>query len=547
MKELILKYALQNAIKYKGKANVGAVIGKVLSEKPELRGKELALEVKDAVNKVNSMTFEEQVKKLSDIAPELLEKKEHKEKGLPELKNVKGKVVMRMAPYPSGPLHIGNARTFVVNDAYIKKYKGKLLLVIDDTIGSEQKNISKEAYKLIPAGLTWLGVKFDKKLVYKSDRLKIYYKDAEDLIKKGMTYVCTCRQEIIKHNRGKGIACKCREQTPDQTLKAWKKMFKQKEGEAVLRLKTDMQHKNPAFRDRVLFRISERIHPRVGRKYNVWPLLEFSWAIDDHLLGITHILRGKELRMESEMEEYIWNIFGWPHAEFMYTGLFQIEGVKISKSKSKREVESGEYIGWDDPRTWSLQAVKRRGFRPEAVRNFLLSFGLTETEITVPISRLYVENKKILEPISKRYFFVERLNKVKIANAPKMMVKVPSHPDNPKMGQRVFKTGDEFYIDDELKPGEVYRFMHLFNFKDGQFLSKEYDPVINAKIIHWLPVSKELVKVEIMMPDGSVKKGLAEKDVKKVKVNETVQFERFAFCNSDKKTKDKIVFWYTHN
>lgn len=546
MEDLIYKYALQNAVKFKGKANVGAVIGKVISEMPSARGKELAMKAQEIVKKINSMTSKQQIEELNKVAPELLEKKEHKVRGLPELKNVKGKVVMRIAPYPSGPLHIGNARTFVLNDAYTKKYKGRLFLVIDDTIGSEQKTISKEAYKLIPEGLTWLEINFDKKIVYKSDRLKFYYKYATEIIKKGKVYVCTCPPEIIRDNRAKGIACKCRAQTPEQAFEAWKKMFKQKEGEAVLRLKTDMQHRNPAFRDRVLFRISERKHPRVGKKYKVWPLLEFSWAVDDRLLGITHILRGKELRMESEMEEYIWDIFGWKHSEFMYNGLFQIEGVKISKSKSKKEVESGEYIGWDDPRTWSLQALKRRGFNPEAIRSFLLSFGVTETEITVPISKLYTENKKVLEPISKRYFFVENLKKIKIGNAPKLTAKIPLHPDNLKMGCRILKTGKEFYINDELELGKTYRLMHLFNFKDGRFLSKEYDPSINAKLIHWLPVSKDLIKVEILMPDGNIKKGLAEKYIKKAKVNESVQFERFAFCRLDKKTKNKMMFWYTH-
>ncbi|MBU4241955.1 MAG: glutamate--tRNA ligase, partial [Nanoarchaeota archaeon] len=126
----ILKFALQNAVKYNGKANSGAIIGKLLSENPKLKSKmkDVAKEVSQVIKEVNSMSLKDQLDKLKKIAPELLEKKEvKKERELPELKNVKDKVVMRLAPYPSGPLHIGNTKTYVTNDYYVKKYGGKLI------------------------------------------------------------------------------------------------------------------------------------------------------------------------------------------------------------------------------------------------------------------------------------------------------------------------------------------------------------------------------------------------------------------------------------
>ena len=202
-KDLILKHALQNAVKYNGKASIGAVIGKVLQEKPELKSKigEISKQINVIVNGINKLTVKEQEEKLKSMAPELLEKKhEEKKELLPELSNVKGKPVLRLAPYPSGPLHIGNAYPYIVNDYYAKRYKGNLLLVIDDTIGSKEKDISKDAYKLIPEGLKWLGIKFSK-IYYKSDRLSIYYKYAEELIKKDKAYVCFCSQEELRENR----------------------------------------------------------------------------------------------------------------------------------------------------------------------------------------------------------------------------------------------------------------------------------------------------------------------------------------------------------
>ncbi len=550
MKEVVLKYVLQNAIRYNGKANAGAVIGKILAENPNLKEniEELKEQVIDIIKDVNSLSFETQVEKLTKIAPELLEEKKKEEiKKLPDLPDVKNKVVMRLAPYPSGALHIGNAYPYIINDEYTKKYSGKLLLIIDDTIGSEEKTISKEAYKLIPEGLEWLNINFDKKIIYKSDRLNIYYEYAKELIKKSKAYVCFCDALKLRENRAKSIECSCRNNSVENNLAEFNNMLtKYKESQATLRLKTDMLHPNPAFRDRVLFRISEREHPKTGKKYKVWPLLEFSWAIDDHLLGITHVIRGKELMMESEMEKYIWDIFGWPHIVLLHSGLLQLAGVKISKSKSKKEVESGKYSGWDDPRTWSLQSLKRRGFKPEAIRNFFLNIGFTHSEITVPVDALYTENRRLIDENSNRYFFIENPKKINIKNAPKLNVKAPLHPDFPKKGFRNFSTSDEFYIQDNLEKNKVYRFMHLFNFKNTQFVSKEMDEKLNAKLIHWLPVSKDIVDVEILMDNGKTIKGLGESSLKNLKLNEIIQFERNFFAKLDKKEKNKLIFWFAH-
>ncbi len=550
MKNTIMKYALQNAVKYDGKANQGAVIGKLMQDDPKLKEKlkDIAPEISKIIKEIGKWSVEEQLEKLKEIAPELLEKKKKEERKLPDLPNAKeGKVVMRVAPYPSGPLHIGNARTFIMNDELTKKYGGKLLLIIDDTIGSEDKQIAPEAYDLIPDGLDWLGLDYEKKIVYKSDRLELYYKYAEEIIKKGCAYVCTCPSEKMREYRAKAMACDCRAHSAEKTLDEWKRMFTvYKEGEAALRIKTGMDQPNPAFRDRVLFRICERKHPKVGNKYRVWPMLEFSWGVDDVLLKITHVLRGKELRIETDMEEFIWDIFKWKGPDVMYSGLLQIEGVKLSKSKSRKEVMSGEYIGWDDPRTWSLQSLKRRGLLPEAIRKFILGFGLNENEITVPVDTLYSENRKLLDPTANRYYFVENPKKIKIKDAPEMTAEVPLHPEYKERGMRKLKTNGEFYVSEDLKKGHTYRFMHLFNFKDGKFVSETMDPKLKAKLLHWLPV-EHAVEAEILMPDGTVKTGFIEDNAKHAKVDEAVQLERFGFVRLDRKEKDKLYFWYTHD
>lgn len=548
-------YALANALAHDGKAQVGAVLPKLFQEglqKEQI--KEVMPLIQKVVKKINSMKIEEQKRLFSEF--EKIVKKREEREGLPPLPNAQGKVVMRFAPYPSGPLHIGNAKAVILNDEYCKMYKGKLLLVIDDTIGSEEKEIAKEAYDLIPESLGWFNVNYQKPIIYKSDRLNIYYSYAEQLIRKKKAYVCFCDAETLHKNRERGIECEHRNYDIIKNLEEWNNMldYDYKPGEATLRIKTDMKHKNPAFRDRVLFRISDRKHPRVGNKFRVWPMLEFSWAIDDYLLGVTHILRGKDLMMESEMEKYIWGIFGWRQPTIIHSGLIKIAGAKISKSKAQKEVAQGVYKGWDDPRTWSLQSLKRRGIRPEAIRAFLLSNGLTQTESTIPVENLYKENKKFIEQ-SNRFFFLPEPVKIKVKSAPRMKAKVPLHPDHLERGYRNFDTFEDFYIQKkdaefiEKNKGKNYRFMHLFNFVKSnyfEFVSKEHDARLDAKLIHWLPAVKELVKTEVVMPDGEIVKGLAEPMVREMKVNDICQFERFGFVRLDEKKKDKLVFWFAH-
>src|SRR5436309_14428375 len=286
----------------------------MLAEDPSLRARaqEAAALEEDVAAELNEPGPDTQRPELAAAAPELLEKIRHESgpKDLPPLPDaVDGKVVLRLAPYPGGPLHIGNARAFVLNDAYAKRYHGRLLLVFDDTIGSEDKPLLPEAFDQVKEGLDWAGVEYDE-VLYKSDRIPLHYKWAEKLLATGEAYVCECDAETLRKNREAMRACVHRIQDVHETIAMWKAMLAGEygEGEAVVRLKTDMAHPNPAFRARLLFRIAVREQPPVGTRYRVWPMLEFSWAVDDALLGVTHVLRGKDLVMEDLMETRIWDI-----------------------------------------------------------------------------------------------------------------------------------------------------------------------------------------------------------------------------------------------
>jgi len=548
MEEIFKKHALINAVEHKGKANVQAVLNRSVAEKPELkiRIKEIIRVIQKVVKEVNALSLEEQEKMIEELGIELERKVKE---GLPELKNAEvGRVVMRLAPFPSGPLHLGNARMVILNDEYVKKYKGKLLLVFDDTIGSTEKSILPEAYQMIEEGLKWLGVEFHEK-VYKSDRLEIFYKYGREIIEKGFAYVCTCSEKEIRENRKNGIECLCRRRSVQENLDLWEKMLegKFKEGEATVRIKTDMKHPNPAFRDRVLFRISEREHPRVGKKYKVWPMLEFSWAVDDWLLGVTHILRGKQLVIEDVMEEFIWEKMGWPKKEFIHYGMLKVEEAILSKSETRKMIERGVISGWEDPRTWSLQSLKKRGFQPESIRKFIIKMGLSEADVTVPLEILYAENRKLIDPIANRYMAIISPVCVSVENAPKLFsTEIRMHPDFPERGTRKIPVNTQrIYLekdDIEKLEGKEVGLINLFSVridKKVEFLSNEISYDIPK--IHW--VSEPNVEIKIIMPNGEIKKALAEPSVEELKEDEIVQLYRIGFCRVDKTGKDKVLYF----
>ena len=185
-------------------------------------------------------------------------------------------------------------------------------------------------------------------------------------------------------------------------------------------------------------------------------------------------------------------------------------------------------------------------FRADAIKRFHREIGLSRADINVSIDTLAAFNREIIDKEANRYFLIINPKKIKINKAPKQKIKIELYPDLPKKGFRSFETKDEFYVEDELEKNKVYRLMHLFNFKNNEFHSLEMDKELNAKLIHWLPASKDLVNVEIVMDNASIAKGLGESSLKKVKVNDIVQFERKFFARCDKKEKNKLVFYFLH-
>jgi glutamyl-tRNA synthetase len=558
MEELIRKYALHNAVKFNGKANPGAVIGKILAERPELKDKikEIAKKVNTITKEINSLPLEKQKSLLEKQAPELLEKKhEEKKRVLPELKAPKN-VVMRFEPSPSGPLHIGHAYVLILNSEYCKKYKGKLILRIGDT---NPENIYEPAYNLIEEDAQWVTENNVQEIIIQSGRLDSYYKYMEKLLELEKAYICTCNPDEYKKLIIKKQACPCRKLPKKEQFQRWQRMFKgYAQGEAVARIKTDLQHKNPAMRDFPVFRINDSPHPKTGKKYRVWPLMNMAVTVDDIELKVTHVIRAKDHYDNAMRQKFIYDYLDKPFPQAIFVGRINFTGMPVSCSKTRPLIENGTYNGWDDIRLPFLAALRRRGFQPKAIVRYATEVGISLNDKTVTKEEFFKTinafNKDIIDPKSHRFFFIWAQKKIRIENSPDKTLELDLHPDN-KKGGRKFDVSDTFYITKEdheaLKEGQLYRLMDCLNFTKKKnkltFDSLDYETykAKGAKIIHWLP-DNDVINVEVLMPDNKITKGLGEQGLSGLSVGDIVQLERFGFCRLDKKEKDKLVFWYTH-
>ncbi|MCS7136600.1 MAG: glutamate--tRNA ligase [Nitrososphaerota archaeon] len=568
IRALILKWALKNAIEHDGKAVVNAVVSKVLGENPELRNtiREVLKVTEEVVKSVNQMGVEQQIKMLEEIAPALLEKHKPKEKKLPPLPHAKpGKVVTRLPPEPSGYMHIGHAMSGILNYMYAKMYDGKLWLRFEDT---NPRKVKLEYYENFRKGYKWFGIEWDYEKCNSED-LDVYYDYAKELITMGFAYVCSCSREEMSKGRFMMTECAHRQQPVQLNLSLWKDMLSGvlKEGSAVLRLKGDMTSKNTVMRDPALFRIIEYPHPIVGDKYRVWPTYDIAAAIEDAICGVTHVLRSSEFALRDELQNYIRSLLGLQNPVFVEYSRFEFKGTPLAKREIRRLIEQGIVSRWDDPRLATVDGIRRRGLLPEAIREFTISqTGLTFTKRVYVWELLYAINRRMLDPIAKRYFIVPDPILVEVEGAPELYVELPYHPSEP-LGKRLIRTADRFYIAREdvrrLKEGDTLRLKYLYNIsikEVGEDLIRATfmcrDVLEGVPIVQW--VTEDHVEVRVFVPDvlyqddgqlnpNSLKTihAFGENACVEIKHGERVQFERFGFCIRD--SVDALDFVFIHS
>ncbi|MCX8202445.1 MAG: glutamate--tRNA ligase [Candidatus Micrarchaeota archaeon] len=562
IREIALKWALKNAFDY-GKADVGAVVGKVIAEYPDIKKdmKSAMQIINSVIQFVNSMPREEIEQHISKYS--FGEKKKEEKKGVNLPPHIEGKVVTRFAPEPSGYLHIGHAKACLISWQGAREQNGKFILRIDDTNPSLAK---QEFVNALKEDLKWLGVDWDVEC-FTSDFMDMFYKYAFDLIKMDKAYVCECNGDTIKINREERRECPCRNKPIIKNIKDLEKMINGgfNEGEAVLRYKGSMSALNTVMRDPTLIRIVNEPHFRQEDKYVAWPSYDFVTPILDSIQGVTHAVRSKEYELRDELYYSLIKDFGLRQPLIISISRLVIKNNTTQKRVIRKLVQEGVISGWDDPRLLTMKAIRRRGIRPEALREFALSFGVSKSESKdATLEQLLHKNKQILDPVSKRLHFVSQPAIVWIKGF-KSQTNLPFHQEK-DLGARQLFVNEKIYLEkSDIVIGEEIRLKDLCNIKiiskisEGEIemyeaIKTESDRIPEKKI-QWVPVDSA-VKVRVEKPldllDGEVPakvsmqidEGFAESYVKELQKGEVVQFIRYGYVIKDRE-ENMPVFIFT--
>jgi glutamyl-tRNA synthetase len=556
IKKEIRKLALQNAVGHDGKTNEKIVLSKILGSRSELRKnvKEVIEECSKIVSDVNSISLGEQESEIKIKFPEILttsKKSLEQREGFPPLEDaVQGKVVTRFPPEPNGYPHIGHAKAAIINEEYAKMYDGKSILRMDDT---NPENERLEFYAAIKVGLEWLGIKYDK-IKNTSDDLEIIYQKGKEIISLNKAYVCTCKRDVISKNRREMKACKCTQLEQSQNEDRWTKLFEEySAGQAVVRFRGDMKSQNTVMRDPVLFRIIEGHHPLLAEKYRVWPSYDFAVAIEDSLDGVTHAFRSKEYELRNELYYAILDSLNMRKPKVLEFSRLEFKGMPVSKRVIKPLIENGKISWYDDPRLPTLEALKKRGITPEAIRKFTISLSFTKANTFAPFDSLESFNRKEVDSTSIRLYLVKNPRKLFVKNLPFKQVELPNHPAK-DMGKRIVEVDGNIYLAAEdvenVSVGTQLRLMGLGNVKINQKnndLEGEYigdDIKVDFAKIQWVS-QKNSHKLKILIPkqlfidEKFNEDSLEELEVYtephylELKDGSEIQFVRFGYCRKD--------------
>lgn len=558
------KHALFNALKHGGEADVGAVMGPLMGDNPDFRdhGDEIPGMIAPVVSEVNGLTLDERRDRLADLDPELLvdleADEEEDEHVLPDLPNAEDydEIRMRCAPNPNGPWHLGHARMPAVIGTYKDRYDGWMLCRFDDT-DPETKRPDIDAYDAILDGIEYLGFEADR-VMKASDRLETYYDHARELIEKDGAYTCSCPGERFSELKNAGEACPHRDKDPETTREEFEAMVdgEYDAGEKVLRVKTDITHKNPALRDWVAFRVVDRPHPREeAAEYRCWPMLDFQSGVDDHLTDITHIIRGIDLQDSAKRQRFLYDYFDWEYPEVIHWGHVQLDAydVSISTSTIRKLIAEGDLDGWDDPRAPTLASVRRRGIRGEAVTEAMIELGTSTSDVDLAMSSVYAKNRERVDDGADRYFLVRDGRELPLSGDGPDIAHPPVHPEYEDRGTRDVPAGDAVLIEpaDLSSEGERVWLKGLGCVRyDGEgfvFTGDDIDAVREGgvDVIHWVP-AEDGVSVRLRTPNGDVE-GQAEPEFAGTAEDEMVQFERVGFARVDRHTEVESVAYFAHS
>lgn len=460
-------------------------------------------------------------------------------------------VMTRFPPEPNGYLHIGHAKSILLNYGLAKEYGGKFNMRFDDTNPTKEKT---EFVDAILEDIRWLGADWGDEVYFASNYFDQMYEAAVKLIKKGKAFVCDLSAEEIREYRGSltesGRNSPYRDRSIEENLQLFEDMRagKYQDGEKVLRAKIDMASPNINMRDPVIYRVAHMSHHNTGDKWCVYPMYDFAHPIEDAIEGVTHSIC--TLEFEDHRPLYDWVVreleYPMPPKQIEFAKLY-LTNVVTGKRYIKKLVEDGIVDGWDDPRLVSISALRRRGFTPESIKMFVELCGISKANSSVDYAMLEYCIREDLKLKKNRIMAVIDPIRVVIDNYPEGQVEyfdVPNNQENEELGMRKVPFSKYIYIDRDdfmeeppkkyfrLFPGNEVRLMHAYFIKCVSFEKDEtgrvtelhctYDPATRSgsgfterKVkgtIHWVSI-EQAVKAEVRLYENIV-------DEEKGKLNE---------------------------
>jgi glutaminyl-tRNA synthetase len=379
-----------------------------------------------------------------------------------------GRVHTRFPPEPNGYLHIGHAKSIVLNWSLARKYGGKFNLRFDDTNPEKEE---QEYVDSIIADVKWLGADFEDRIFFASDYFEQMYEWAEKLIKKGVAYVCDLSPEQLREYRGTltqpGKNSPYRDRTPEENLDLFRRMRNGEfePGSRTLRAKIDMASGNINLRDPVMYRIIKEPHHRQGNKWCIYPSYDWAHGNEDSIEGITHSICTLEFENHRPLYDWFLDQLGVHHPRQIEFAKLQLTYTVLSKRNLLHLVQSGTVRGWDDPRMPTLSGMRRRGYPPEAICAFVEGVGVTKVESVIDIGRLENAVRDHLNKTAHRRMAVLRPLKVTITNWPGGLVEeveVQNNPEDESAGTRkVPFTGELFIERDDFMEDPPKKFFRL--------------------------------------------------------------------------------------
>ena len=451
-------------------------------------------------------------------------------------------VQTRFPPEPNGYLHIGHAKSIILNNDIAKEYGGKFNLRFDDTNPTKEK---EEFVHSILEDVKWLGGEFENRLFFASNYFEEMYEKAILLIKKGKAFVCDLSADEIREYRGDfktpGKESPYRNRTVEENLKLFEEMKNGlcEDGSRVLRAKIDMASPNINMRDPVIYRVARMTHHNTGDKWCIYPMYDFAHPIEDAIENITHSLC--TLEFEDHRPLYNWVVkeceYDHPPRQIEFAKLY-LTNVVTGKRYIKKLVEDGIVDGWDDPRLVSIAALRRRGYTPDAIRNFVKLAGVSKADSSIESAMLEYCIREDLKLKKSRIMAILDPIKLIIDNYPEgqsELCTMPNNLENPELGEREIEFGRELYIEREdfmevppkkyfrLFPGNEVRLMGAYfvtctsveKGENGEIIAVHatYDPATKSgsgfserKVkgtIHWVN-AKTALKAEMRLYENIV-------------------------------------------